>query len=115
MRNKIRKFFFFLLIIWQLFIWFQFVPSDYSDPWTDPYLGPGAGLAPGFYYMLGIPVGVLGIFLSVFVIRKKLEMAKSEKIIVWILFIISVCTAIPPLFTIARYIFYPLVNWLDRL
>jgi hypothetical protein len=109
MSNKIKILFYIILITWQLFIWFQFVPSNYSDPWTDPYLGPAADLSPGFYYILGIPIGVLGIFLSIYVIRKKLKMIKAEKMIVWVLFIVSICTAIPPLFLIARWIFYPLV------
>ena len=113
MPNKRKNIFYVVLIVWQLFIWFQFVPSNYMDPWTDPYLGPAADLAPGFYYILGIPVGILGIFLSVSVIRKKLEITKSKKIIAYVLLIVSICTAIPPLFAIARYVFYPVVRLLE--
>lgn len=94
------------LIAWQLFVWFQFAPDKYGDPFVD--------LAPMLYFLFGIPVGLLGIFLSVFLIRKK-ETKRGVKIIAWILMIISICTAIPPLFLVVRYVFYPLVELLDKL
>ena len=110
MKNKTKNILFTVIILWQLLIWFEFVPTNYADPWTDPYLGPAADLAPGFYYVLGIPVGLLGIFLFFSTIGKHLELTRGEKILIWVLLIVSVCTAVPPLFAIARYIFYPLVN-----
>ena len=109
MSNKKKNIFYFILIVWQLFFWFEFVPSNYSDPWTDPLLGPAADLAPGFYYILAIPVGILGVILSFITMGKKIEVSRIDKIINWVLLIVSICTAIPPIFAIVRYIFYPLV------
>lgn len=114
MPNKRKNLFYVILIIWQLFIWFQFVPSNYLDSWTDPYLGPAADLAPGFYYLLGIPVGIIGVILAFVNIKRHLASTKISKIIIWTLLIVSICTAVPPLFAIARYIFYPLVNLIDQ-
>lgn len=95
----ILNFIFLIIILWQLWFWFEFSPGIYGDPYID--------LAPLFYWVLCIPVSVIGLILSVIVIKKSTD-GKSEKRISWIVFIISFCTAIPPLFLIVRYIFTPL-------
>ncbi len=105
-KNIIQNVVLIILVLWQLFVWFQFAPDKYGDPYVD--------LAPMFYFLFGIPIGLLGIFLSFFLIRNK-EIEIGRKTIAWILMIVSVCTTIPPLFLITRYIFYPLVNLLDKL
>jgi hypothetical protein len=109
MNNKIKNILFIMLIFWQLLIWFLFVPSNYSDP-----MSPAGELAPLFYYLFGIPAGIWGIFLSFSIFKKNLELTKNEKIIAWILVTVSICTAIPPLFIIVRYVFYPLVTLLGK-
>lgn len=92
-----------VLIFWQLFIWFQFAPGKYGDPYID--------LAPMFYYFLGIPAGLLGGCLSFIVIRNK-EVMAGQKVLAWVLMMVSICTAIPPVFLWVRYIFSPLVIFL---
>lgn len=104
MNTKIKNILFSLLILWQLYFWFEFVPITDIDPYSD--------LAPLLYYLFGIPAALLGIALSVMVIKRRLEVKKWEKIMAWVLLVVSICTAIPPLFKIVRYIFYPLAIWL---
>lgn len=105
MKIKKKNVLFVLMIIWQLYFWFEFVPTGNVDPFSD--------LAPIFYLVLVIPVGVWGIRLSFLSLKKDSEMTRQDKIIAWILLIVSICTAIPPLFLIVRWAFYPLALLLD--
>jgi len=99
MKNKLINFISILLIIWQFYGWLEFIPIDGIDPYYS--------LARILYYLWFLPVAIIGMLLSTLILKKK----KDNKII-WILLVVSICTVIPPIFLVVRYIFYPLAIWL---
>ncbi len=90
-----------VLVLLQLFSWLDFVPYAEADPWYD--------LARKFYYTVYMPLGIIGLVTSIFLIRQK-KIIRGIKALTWVLLIISLCTVFPPLFKIVRYVFYPFVN-----
>jgi hypothetical protein len=90
-----------ILVLTQLFGWWLFSPIEGADPYYD--------LARIFYYVLIFPLGAISFVVGVvFLIAKPVFMDKKLKLFIYIFTIISFITYIPPLFKIARYVFYPL-------
>ena len=84
-------------------MWFNFTPSGQADPWYDQ--------ARIFYFIFCIPLATLGVLVSTFILNKgKLNLGPAINVLAWSLLIVSICTVIPPVFKIARYIFYPVIN-----
>lgn len=98
MAKQIKNIIFVVLSLWQLYGWFEFVPVEGVDLYFS--------FAKFYYFMWFFSVAIIGILLSFFALKNKQK--DISKFFVWALLVISICTAVPPIFRLVRYVFYPL-------
>ena len=93
-----------LLLCLLLFGWWLYEPYPSGDSYYD--------LSRIFYYIVIIPLGVIGLLYAVIILTYlELGIASVRKNILFIiLFCVSLCTVIPPVFQRTRYIFWPIAK-----